>query len=256
MIWFHADGAGSWSRLKIKLELNNLFFDGSLVPASVAALKDAVKDLVSTVRAQGLVIEDTPIKLSYTDLVLKLEMLGLIVHSGIQNPPPHDGAPPPGPPGPNNGPPAPPHVLGDGNLADAHHADVSYYIYLELITLLSLKVKEYISNQARLDVDNPEKPDALAQAVQQSDIVIEDFINPGGVVEEVPIDVDNEGLDFDPQNIKAPNATDTDIDGSTVMKRELVTAHETIAKLNGELARMRSKCLSLENQISSGKYFL
>ena len=126
MIWFHADGAGSWSRLKIKLELNNLFFDGSLVPASVAALKDAVNDLVSSVRAQGLVIEEAPIKLSYTELVLKLERLGLIGHSGIQNPPPHDDAPPPGPPGPNNGPPAPPHVLGDGNLAAAHHADVSY----------------------------------------------------------------------------------------------------------------------------------
>ena len=117
-------------------------------------------------------------------------------------------------------------------------------------------MNEYISNQARLDVDNPEKPDALAQVVQQSDIVPQGFIITGRVVEEVPIDFENEGLELEPQNIEASNATDKDIDGGTVRKNELVTAHETIANLNGELARMRSKNLSLENQVSSGKYFL
>ena len=127
LIWFYADEEGSWSRLKIKLELNNLFFDGSLVPASPKAVKDAVKDLVSTCRAQGLEIEDTQSKISYTSLVLKLESLGLIVDSGILDPPQQGDGPLAGPPAHGGGPLAGPPVHGDGPLAAKHRSDVSHF---------------------------------------------------------------------------------------------------------------------------------
>ena len=59
--------------------MNNLTFDGSLVPGSIAATKDSVKDLVSTCRNHGIEDPKPPTKaVSYTNLIKTLEGLGLV----------------------------------------------------------------------------------------------------------------------------------------------------------------------------------
>ena len=59
--------------------LNNLLFGGGLVPTSAVAVKDAIKDLVATCRAQGAEIPIPPSKpLSFMSLVKTLEDLDLL----------------------------------------------------------------------------------------------------------------------------------------------------------------------------------
>ena len=87
LIWFHEDSHGGWQRLKTKFSLNNLLFEGGLVPSSAVAIKDGIKDLVATCRAQGAEIQTPPSKpLSFIALVKTLEDLGLLSGS---TPAPH-----------------------------------------------------------------------------------------------------------------------------------------------------------------------
>ena len=61
--------------------------DGGLVPPSVSAIKDAVKDLVATCKAQGADIPSLPSKaISFSALVKILEDLGVL--SGTPDPQP------------------------------------------------------------------------------------------------------------------------------------------------------------------------
>ena len=55
---------------------------------------------------------------------------------------------------------------------------------------------------------------------------------------------------------QAPSVHHTEVGGDSdaIMKSELASAHETIANLNGEVARLRAKNMVLENQASSGKF--
>ena len=88
LIWFREDSHGGWQRLKTKFALNNLLFEGGLVPTSAIAVKDAIKDLVATCRAQGAEIQTPPSKpLSFIALVKTLEDLGLLSGS---TPAPHE----------------------------------------------------------------------------------------------------------------------------------------------------------------------
>ena len=74
--------------MKIKFDLNNLTFDGSLVPGSIAATKDSVKDLVSTCRNHGVEVPKPPTKaVSFTSLVKKLESLGLVAGDSVPDAP-------------------------------------------------------------------------------------------------------------------------------------------------------------------------
>ena len=130
---------------------------------------------------------------------------------------------------------------------------------------MPLKVKEYISQQARTDIAPTPVHDTLAQAMQQSDLTNSDNITEG-LGEDQFVDIDGHGsprdvppLIHDPINVNAASAAsrsiEVDSDAFAVMKNELATAHETNARLNAEVARLRSKCLQLENQASSGMYF-
>ena len=79
--------------MQIKFNLNNLTFDGSLVPGSIAATKDSVKDLVSTCRNHGVEVSKPPTKaVSFSSLVKKLESLGLV--AGDNEPGVPDNGPP------------------------------------------------------------------------------------------------------------------------------------------------------------------
>ena len=74
--------------MKIKFDLNNLTFDGSLVPGSIAATKDSVKDLVSTCRNHGVEVPHPPTKaVSFSTLVKKLESLGLVAGDSVPDAP-------------------------------------------------------------------------------------------------------------------------------------------------------------------------
>ena len=121
-------------------------------------------------------------------------------------------------------------------------------------------MNEYISNQARQEVVPP-KPDALVQAMQQSDITGTDIINEG-FGDNIVVQADNGGS---PNNRPPPVyntvgaasiSLELDHNAIGVMKNELAAAHETIAKLKADLARERSRNLQLENQVSSGMYIL
>ena len=86
-MWYKEDDNGGWQRLQIKFELHNLFFDGGKVPLSSLGLKDTIRDLVDTVKAQGAKITTIPSKpVSFSTLVSDLEALGLL--SGSESEPP------------------------------------------------------------------------------------------------------------------------------------------------------------------------
>ena len=75
----------------MKFELHNLHFDGSSVPSSPKAVKDAVSDYVNTCRAKGFEIPNTPTKaVLFTTLIEDLTRLGLLgettEESGDQDP--------------------------------------------------------------------------------------------------------------------------------------------------------------------------
>ena len=94
LIWFREDNSGGWSRLKIKLELHNLLLDGGLVPPSVSAIRDAVKDLVATCKAQGAKIPSAPSKaISFSALVKILEDLGVLSCTPDPQPEPAEADP-------------------------------------------------------------------------------------------------------------------------------------------------------------------
>ena len=79
VIWFSEDGTGGWQRFMIKLELNNLHFDGGSLPAAKAAVQGTVRDIVDSCRAQGAVIPNIPRKATpFSQLVTKLEEMGLL----------------------------------------------------------------------------------------------------------------------------------------------------------------------------------
>ena len=87
-LWFREDSHGGWKRLLTKLALNNLLFEGGLVPNSAAAVKDEIQDLIATCRAKGAEVPVLPTKpVSFTVLVKNLERLGLIAGS---TPAPHE----------------------------------------------------------------------------------------------------------------------------------------------------------------------
>ena len=130
-------------------------------------------------------------------------------------------------------------------------------------------MNEYISNQARKEVAPP-MPDALAQAIQQSNLTNTDMTIKEGLGENEVVEEANGGHGGPPNTVPPP-VYDSEIVGTaggatislevdyaafTVMKNELASAHETIAKQKDDLARTRSTCLQLENQVSSGMYFL
>ena len=63
----------------MKFELHNLHFDGSSVPSSPKAVKDAVSDYVNTCIAKGFKIPNTPTKaVLFTTLIEDLTRLGLL----------------------------------------------------------------------------------------------------------------------------------------------------------------------------------
>ena len=79
LIWVREDSQGGWTRLKIKFDLNGLIFEGGLVPPSVSAIKDTLKDLVQTCQAQGAPVQHPPTKpVSFSSLVKTLEELHLL----------------------------------------------------------------------------------------------------------------------------------------------------------------------------------
>ena len=79
VIWFSEGGTGGWQRFMIKLELNNLHFDGGSLPAAKAAAQGTVRDIVDSCRAQGAVIPNIPKKATpFSQLVTKLEEMGLL----------------------------------------------------------------------------------------------------------------------------------------------------------------------------------
>ena len=83
LLWFREDSQGGWTRLKIKLELNGLIFEGGLVPTSASATKDLLNDLIQTCEAQGAPVMPPPTKpVSFTTLVKRLEELHLLSGSG------------------------------------------------------------------------------------------------------------------------------------------------------------------------------
>jgi len=225
IIWVQADQNGGWKRLKIKFDLNNLIFDGSLVPGSVSATKDSVRDLVSTCRNHGIEVAKPPTKaISYTTLVKTLESLGLVAGD-----PEHDVHDVPG-----NG----PSDLDDAALHKEHRDSVS----------------DYVANQARYEVTTPVTRDALAEALQtEIDIHNPDFIIDHTEIVGPAPPTENEDLPSDEHVHDPAPPTDVGGDDVAIMKSELASAHNTIANLNGELARLRAKCLALENQASSDR---
>jgi type II secretory pathway component PulK len=73
------DGRGGWERLKNKLSLNNLNFQGSHTPPSTAATKDAIQDLTALVQAEGADVSSVPKSaMTFANLMQALEAHGLI----------------------------------------------------------------------------------------------------------------------------------------------------------------------------------
>ena len=136
-------------------------------------------------------------------------------------------------------------------------------------------MSELTLNQARNEIAAPSEPDTLAQALlgevdnlTNIEFVIETGIAPHEVVisthgQDAPAN-SSPVLTLPPQppttnpTHEATTHTDMSPDAITAMKYELVTAHATISSLNGEIAKVRTKCLQMENSLSSGrknKYF-
>ena len=86
IVWFQVDDDGGWKSFILKISLSNLVFDGGIAPASKAAAKDYVGDLVTSCRTRGLEVQDPPTKpVSFSALVKDLQSLGLL---GDPVPPP------------------------------------------------------------------------------------------------------------------------------------------------------------------------
>ena len=110
-----------------------------------------------------------------------------------------------------------------------------------------------MNNQSRYEVVTPVARDALATALQSTFVIdheeVDDLAPPREDQPLPPVDhgpVDHvQGASVPPPEVGGDNVE--------VMRAELTSAHDTIAKQNGELARLRAKCLALENQASSGK---
>ena len=114
-----------------------------------------------------------------------------------------------------------------------------------------------MANQTRYEVVTPGEPDALAKALQtEIDLNNTTFVIDHRVVEEPDSPLENQDLPRG-NHVQGPSVPHTEVGGDSdaIMKSELASAHETIGNLNGEVARLRAKNLSLENQASSGKFY-
>ena len=115
-----------------------------------------------------------------------------------------------------------------------------------------------MANQSRYEVVTPRLPDALAKALEtEIDLSNTTFvIDHPGLEETVIPPGENQGPPTDnyvPDTNVNPNEVGYNF---AIMKAELASAHDTIADLNGEVARLRAKNMVLENQASSGKFKL
>ena len=115
-----------------------------------------------------------------------------------------------------------------------------------------------MANQSRYEVVTPRLPDALAKALEtEIDLSNTTFvIDHSGVDGTVIPPGENQGPPTD-NYVHDTTVNPNEVgDNFAIMKAELASAHDTIADLNGEVARLRAKNMVLENQASSGKFKL
>ena len=129
-------------------------------------------------------------------------------------------------------------------------------------------MSEEIQNQARIEVTSPSEPDSLAQAlIGEVDNLsnVEFVIQTDTISNELIITAQGQNGSANCSAIVAPPTQPPPIsptqqaslpemgpDTISAMKTELLTAHSTISALNGETARLRTKCLQMENSLGTG----
>lgn len=231
IVWFEEDELGGWNRLQLKMQLNNLVFDGGLTHKGPGAMKDHLKDLAKLSKNQGATDVRVPKRAHrFAELVKILEDKGIFEKCDFNE----DDE-----------------VVNE--LKMQHLNEINNLRNHESLAEVSDNSGEEQKHILE-DIVNATINSEIGLAYTQESSITEERSPSKKLVFNNKTDLpeDPKGVDIPP----VPSASSRQIDQAmyATMEAELLKSRDIISNLKSEVSQLKKKCLELENRLATEEY--